>query len=219
MKCRLAVDPIYAYGRTAARHVRECLHNVIASELRRIQQEQRFATGLHRRTQRVDTRQQTGEVEARGAQFAGIEIVLRFFAQRSFGHQCPHVGIRRVSECLQIFDRSRANFVRVVFCPIQQPRGQLVERVDGIVQRLGEFAQIGAASVEYLQAFGYVSYAYMWALMAKASLGKEAQDDFYASKLGTARFYFARLLPRIHSLSASVKAGSESLFLLDAAQF
>jgi hypothetical protein len=79
--------------------------------------------------------------------------------------------------------------------------------------------EIGAASVEYLQAFGYVAYAYMWALMAKAALGKEAQDAFYASKLGTARFYFARLLPRIHSLSASVKAGSESLFLLDAAQF
>ena len=79
--------------------------------------------------------------------------------------------------------------------------------------------EIGAASVEYLQAFGYTAYAYMWALMAKAALGKEAQDDFYASKLGTARFYFARLLPRIHSLSASVKAGSESLFLLSAEQF
>ncbi|MEB0048031.1 MULTISPECIES: acyl-CoA dehydrogenase C-terminal domain-containing protein [unclassified Pseudomonas] len=79
--------------------------------------------------------------------------------------------------------------------------------------------EIGAASVEYLQAFGYVAYAYMWALMAKAAFGKEAQEDFYASKLGTARFYFARLLPRIHSLSASVKAGSESLFLLEAAQF
>jgi alkylation response protein AidB-like acyl-CoA dehydrogenase len=79
--------------------------------------------------------------------------------------------------------------------------------------------EIGAASVEYLQVFGYTAYAYMWALMAKAALGKEAQDDFYASKLGTARFYFARILPRIHSLSASVKAGSESLYLLDAAQF
>ncbi|MCK9816155.1 acyl-CoA dehydrogenase C-terminal domain-containing protein [Pseudomonas sp. MAFF 302046] len=79
--------------------------------------------------------------------------------------------------------------------------------------------EIGAASVEYLQAFGYTAYAYMWALMARAALGKEAQEDFYASKLGTARFYFARLLPRIHSLSASVKAGSDSLFLLDAAQF
>ena len=55
--------------------------------------------------------------------------------------------------------------------------------------------------------------------MARAAQGKEADDAFYASKLGTARFYFARLLPRIHSLSASVKAGSESLYLLDEAQF
>ena len=79
--------------------------------------------------------------------------------------------------------------------------------------------EIGAASVEYLHAFGYMAYAYMWARMAKAAWGKESEEDFYASKLGTARFYFARLLPRIHSLSASVKAGSESLFLLDEALF
>jgi hypothetical protein len=79
--------------------------------------------------------------------------------------------------------------------------------------------EIGAASVEYLQVFGYTAYAYMWALMARTALAKQDQDEFYVSKLGTARFYFARLLPRIHSLSASVKAGSESLYLLDAAQF
>ncbi|MEE4670854.1 acyl-CoA dehydrogenase C-terminal domain-containing protein [Pseudomonas alliivorans] len=79
--------------------------------------------------------------------------------------------------------------------------------------------EIGAASVEYLHLFGYTAYAYMWAMMAKAALGKEAQEDFYASKVGTARFYFARLLPRIHSLNASVRAGSESLFLLEADQF
>ena len=79
--------------------------------------------------------------------------------------------------------------------------------------------EIGAASVEYLHAFGYTAYAYMWTRMAAAALDRQAQDDFYASKLGTARFYFARLLPRIESLSAAVKAGSESLYLLDAAQF
>ena len=79
--------------------------------------------------------------------------------------------------------------------------------------------EIGAASVEYLQVFGYTAYAYMWALMARAALGKEQDDDFYASKMGTARFFFARLLPRTQSLSSSVKAGSESLYLLDAAQF
>jgi hypothetical protein len=59
----------------------------------------------------------------------------------------------------------------------------------------------------------------MWARMAKAAIGKEAKDDFYASKMGTARFYFARLLPRVQSLAASVKAGSDSLYLLDETQF
>lgn len=78
--------------------------------------------------------------------------------------------------------------------------------------------EIGAASVEYLQAFGYTAYAYMWARMAQAAL-KGDGDTFYASKLGTARFYFARLLPRIQSLAAAVKAGSESLYLMDAADF
>jgi len=79
--------------------------------------------------------------------------------------------------------------------------------------------EIGAASVEYLHVFGYTAYAYMWARMAAVALAKQGEGEFYQSKLGTARFYFARLLPRIHSLTASVKAGSESLYLLDAAQF
>lgn len=79
--------------------------------------------------------------------------------------------------------------------------------------------EIGAASVEYLHVFGYTAYAYMWAMMAAAAQGKEQQEDFYASKMGTARFFFARLLPRIQSLTSSVKAGSESLYLLDAEQF
>ncbi|MGD8218930.1 acyl-CoA dehydrogenase C-terminal domain-containing protein [Pseudomonas thivervalensis] len=105
-----------------------------------------------------------------------------------------------------------------------KPLNSAVDTLDELTDWLLDRAksnpnEIGAASVEYLQAFGYTAYAYMWALMARAALGKENQDDFYASKLGTARFYFARLLPRIHSLSASVRAGSESLFLLEAGQF
>ncbi|TKK36261.1 acyl-CoA dehydrogenase [Pseudomonas sp. CFBP13528] len=105
-----------------------------------------------------------------------------------------------------------------------RPLGAAVDNLDELTAWVLDRArtnpnEIGAASVEYLHAFGYMAYAYMWARMAKAALGKETEDDFYASKLGTARFYFARLLPRIHSLSASVKAGSESLFLMDEALF
>ena len=80
---------------------------------------------------------------------------------------------------------------------------------------------MGAASVEYLHVFGYTAYAFMWAKMAKVALAKTGTDEggFYSAKLGTARFFIKRLLPRIHSLSESVGAGSESLYELDAAQF
>jgi len=113
-------------------------------------------------------------------------------------------------------DAGQAEFTQ----PLSAALDTLDELTHSVVDRARTNAnEIGAASVEYLHVFGYTAYAYMWAMMAKAALGKEAQDDFYASKLGTARFYFARLLPRIHSLSASVKAGSETLFLLEASQF
>ncbi|MDM7857558.1 acyl-CoA dehydrogenase C-terminal domain-containing protein [Thiopseudomonas acetoxidans] len=105
-----------------------------------------------------------------------------------------------------------------------QPLAQALNNLDELTQWLIEQGklnanEIGAASVEYLHVFGYTAYAYMWAMMARTAQGKEEQDSFYASKMGTARFYFARLLPRIHSLTASVKAGSESLYLLDEHEF
>jgi hypothetical protein len=118
-------------------------------------------------------------------------------------------------------DSSLAEFVE----PLKGAIANLEQMTaDLLVRAKANPNEVGAASVEYLQVFGYTAYAYMWALMARAAIGRTAlakqdQDDFYASKLGTARFYFARILPRIHSLTASVKAGSESLYLLDAAQF
>lgn len=104
-----------------------------------------------------------------------------------------------------------------------QPLIHALDRLDaltaGVLDRaVNDPREIGAASVEYLQAFGYTAYAYMWTRMAAAALGRQ-DEAFYASKLGTARFYFARLLPRIHSLAAAVDAGSASLFLLDEEQF
>ncbi len=44
--------------------------------------------------------------------------------------------------------------------------------------------EIGAASVEYLQVFGYTAYAYMWALMAKAVVGKDAAGRFLRQQAG-----------------------------------
>ncbi|KWX31898.1 acyl-CoA dehydrogenase C-terminal domain-containing protein [Pseudomonas aeruginosa] len=91
----------------------------------------------------------------------------------------------------------------------------------GIVARAGnDPREIGAASVEYLHLFGYTAYAYLWARMAAAALRqREVDPAFHDGKLATARFYFARILPRVHSLAAAVEAGSESLYGLEAEQF
>ncbi|KQQ54086.1 acyl-CoA dehydrogenase [Pseudomonas sp. Leaf127] len=121
-----------------------------------------------------------------------------------------------VRQFIDAADSRLAEFVE----PLRSALDTLDELTGLILERAQQNPnEIGAASVEYLHQFGYTAYAWMWARMAGAALGKEAQDEFYASKLGTARFYFARLLPRIHSLDASVRAGSESLYLLEASQF
>jgi alkylation response protein AidB-like acyl-CoA dehydrogenase len=75
---------------------------------------------------------------------------------------------------------------------------------------------VGSACVEYLQLFGYVAYAYMWARMDFAANG---QSPLYQAKQATAAFFFSRLLPRIESLDTSIRAGSRDLFRLDEADF
>ncbi|UVL63446.1 acyl-CoA dehydrogenase C-terminal domain-containing protein [Pseudomonas sp. B21-032] len=109
--------------------------------------------------------------------------------------------------------------------PFRQPLLKALGELEDLSQWLCEQARhdpnaIGAASVEYLQLFGYVAYAYMWSRMAAVARDALVQDPaFYGAKLASAGFYFERLLPRTLSLHASIRAGSASLFELDAAQF
>ncbi|HBO2729085.1 acyl-CoA dehydrogenase C-terminal domain-containing protein [Pseudomonas aeruginosa] len=105
--------------------------------------------------------------------------------------------------------------------PLLTAQDLLDNLTQGIVARAGnDPREIGAASVEYLHLFGYTAYAYLWARMAAAALRqREVDPSFHDGKLATARFYFARILPRVHSLAAAVEAGSESLYGLEAEQF
>ena len=105
------------------------------------------------------------------------------------------------------------------------PLLEAVQRLEDVSDWLRTQAQlnpneVGAASVEYLHLFGYVAYAYLWARMADvAQRSLDTDPDFYSAKLATANFYFSRLLPRTLSLEQSIRAGSESLYELDAAHF
>ena len=87
--------------------------------------------------------------------------------------------------------------------------------------------EIGAAANDYLHVFGYTAMAFVWAKMAQVSLSQLSElkkakseqsqygSDFYQSKVCTARYYFARLLPRRLSLLATIKSGCDTLFVID----
>ena len=71
---------------------------------------------------------------------------------------------------------------------------------------------VGAAAVDYMRVAGHVVFAYWWARMAKVALDKQnSGDPFYAAKLQTARFYFAKLLPEIESCAVTARAGLKPL--------
>lgn len=78
--------------------------------------------------------------------------------------------------------------------------------------------EIGAASVDYLHLFGYVMYAYMWAKMMVAVEG-HSDAKFASSKLKTGRYYFSRILPKIHSLKLQIESGADELYQMDVEEF
>lgn len=66
--------------------------------------------------------------------------------------------------------------------------------------------EVGAAAVDYLFYSGYVALAYWWARAALKTGGVGTEN-----KLDVARFYFARILPRINSHAAAIRSGSGTL--------
>lgn len=83
--------------------------------------------------------------------------------------------------------------------------------------------EVGAAAVDYLMYSGYACLAYFWAraaLLAERSLAQDAaQRPFYEAKIKTARFYFARLLPRAQGHFAMIKSGAGNLMAHEVDQF
>jgi butyryl-CoA dehydrogenase len=102
------------------------------------------------------------------------------------------------------------------------PLADLGDKLTKLTMEIGMKAfqnqdEVGAAAVPYLRVAGHLVFAYFFARMAKIALDKQdSGDSFYQSKLGTARFYFAKLLPETAMLIRQARAGSASLMALDA---
>jgi len=104
--------------------------------------------------------------------------------------------------------------------PLQEALTRLqAVTVDIIEQAQSDSSAVGAAANDYLHLFGFTAYAFMWARMAAVSLPQQSADDFYATKVKVARFFFQRQLPQTLALAASISSGSASMMDLDAEQF
>lgn len=95
----------------------------------------------------------------------------------------------------------------------------VVERVQTAAENVMTSAQnnaedVGAAASDFLKLLGIALYTYMWARMANLSLEKMA-DDFYLSKVKTARFYIQKVMPQSAALLQNIMNGSETLMDID----
>ncbi len=78
--------------------------------------------------------------------------------------------------------------------------------------------EIGAASFDFLMYSGYVCLAWQWANMAAVASNEIVQgheDNFYQSKLETAKFYFERIFPRTQMHKSAMLSGAENLMSMD----
>jgi alkylation response protein AidB-like acyl-CoA dehydrogenase len=87
----------------------------------------------------------------------------------------------------------------------------------------GNELDVAGAATDYLQLFGLVALGALWLRMARAAnAGRERQPQlapFYNGKLGTAEFFFQRLLPATEVHFDAVMSGASALMTLHANEF
>jgi Acyl-CoA dehydrogenases len=80
----------------------------------------------------------------------------------------------------------------------------------------------GAGATDYMQLFGLVTFAYMWARMAKVAQDKIAAGGatpYLTTKLVTGRFFMERMLPETAVHLARIQTGSATTMELAAEAF
>lgn len=72
---------------------------------------------------------------------------------------------------------------------------------------------INASAVDYLHAVGYLCYAYMYVLIARACQGKPG--EFYEERLKLAEYFIQRILPKLYAHADMAQAGSSSIMAFE----
>lgn len=93
---------------------------------------------------------------------------------------------------------------------------RLLRTTDDLTKRSAQDVNLpGAVATEYLELAALTLFAWLWGRMAQAAM----ETPLAESKLQTARFFYARLLPRVLSLEASIAASSDAVMASGAGSF
>ena len=136
--------------------------------------------------------------------------------------QTQGVGLKHFLEEISAFCHAHAQNPALV--EFIAPLAIATKEWADLTQEIGKRAlanpdEIGAAAVDYLFYSGYVALAYFWARSVAAAEDSSQPADFKQGKRLTARFYFARLLPRTQTHAQVLRAGVDSLMAMSDAQF
>ncbi len=100
--------------------------------------------------------------------------------------------------------------------PVDHAFARLLRVTQSLVARSNEDANLaGAVSTDFLDLMGMTLCAWAWGVMTQCA----GTDDFGEAKKQTARFFFARLLPRTAGLEESILADSDVLMDMPEALF
>ncbi|MBI4030709.1 MAG: acyl-CoA dehydrogenase C-terminal domain-containing protein [Proteobacteria bacterium] len=121
-------------------------------------------------------------------------------------------------------NQANAELQEFIF-PLAKAFAKLQQATATVAQKgLKDPNEAGAASVDYLRMFALTAMGYMWCRMVVAAQkklkeGAGGRDEFYESKIHTARFFFTRMLPEVDARFKAVQAGAEPLMAMEAAAF
>ncbi len=104
------------------------------------------------------------------------------------------------------------------------PLREIAQEWQQLTMRVGQSAasnpdEIGAAAWDYLFYSGYAALAYWWARSVAAADASSQSQALKDAKRETARFYFARLLPRTRTHAAGIVSGAGTLMSLSSEGF
>jgi hypothetical protein len=131
--------------------------------------------------------------------------------------QTQGAGLKHFLEEISAFCHKHAQDAKVeeFIGPLAVAGKEWADLTQEIGRRAGSNAdEIGAAAVDYLFYSGYVALAYFWARSVAAAEASAQSADFKQAKRATARFFFARILPRTSTHAAALRAGLDTLMAL-----